>query len=65
MSEIISYVLILKYGEPEDRFIRGITAKGGKGIMEILKGDPPKFIEVKGRMVATNTISQLMPVYDA
>ncbi len=64
MRDIKSYVLVLKYGEIEDRFIRGISVEGGQGIIETLKGEPPEFIEVKGRIVATNAISQLMPIYD-
>jgi predicted ATP-grasp superfamily ATP-dependent carboligase len=62
MSEVKSYVLVLKYGEIEDKMIRNISLEGGQGIMEILKNNPPQFIEVKGRMIATNAISQLVPV---
>ena len=62
MSKIKSYVLVLKYGELEDKMIRNISVEGGKGVMEILKSNPPQFIEVKGRMIATNSISQLVPV---
>lgn len=58
------YVLVLKYGEFDDRVIRNISVEGGKGIMETLKQESiPKFIEVKGKLIATNAISQLAPVY--
>lgn len=63
MRQVKSYVLMLKMGELEDRLIRGISVEGGKAIMETLKKDPPPFIEVKGRLVATNAIAQLVPVY--
>ena len=55
---------MLRGGEIEDRVIRGISAEGGKGIGETLKNDPPKFIEVKGRLIATSDIVQLVPIYD-
>jgi hypothetical protein len=63
MKNITGYALMLKFGEIDDRVIRGITVEGGRGIIKVLKNDPPSFIEVKGRMIATNTIMQLIPVY--
>lgn len=63
MSKIKSYCVVLTMGEPEDRIIRGISVEGGKTLMESLKKEPPQFVEVKGKLIATKTIAQIVPVY--
>jgi len=59
----MTYTLVLKHGEIEDRVIRGITVKGG-GVLKktLLSNNLPRFIEVKGKVIATSDISQLVKV---
>ena len=64
MKNPSSYAIVLKYGEVEDTMIRGISVAGGEVIKEtLLQENPPKFIEVKGKVISTSTIAQVVPIY--
>ena len=63
MSELKSYVLMLKSGAIEDRFIRGISPEGGEELKKQLQNDPPMFIEIKGILIARSDIAKLIPIY--
>ena len=54
---------MLKYGELEDRIIRGVSVDGGQAIIKTLQENPPTFIEVKGQLISVNSIAKIVPVY--